>query len=122
MKLINFSAARSFGEPCIELKQCNNYLKDSECINYKCNCADGSHPYGPQCIRNAHIGQYCSKKEECMLIPEYFYSVDCKNNICTCIGGAESNIQGCVRITNSGPISFTNKLILLYLLTLFHII
>ncbi|KAF5301020.1 hypothetical protein FQR65_LT09003 [Abscondita terminalis] len=95
-------AASIIGENCNETIQCSEYIKGSFCSNKTCVCKPGSHGYGNECIRDAKLGDRCTKDSECILTADLKDSVRCTKDMCICVEGvSDKHDYGCIILSGS---------------------
>ncbi|KZC13349.1 PREDICTED: tenascin-like [Dufourea novaeangliae] len=51
--------------PCVEDRQCTDFLANTTCQNGRCDCIPGYHYAGNACYETIALGERCSRPEEC---------------------------------------------------------
>ncbi|KAF2879768.1 hypothetical protein ILUMI_26411 [Ignelater luminosus] len=111
-------AANKIGDSCAENSQCSAYITDAFCLKEVCSCRSAHHGYGNECVPDAYLGNRCTHSKECILSPEFQFSVHCQGGVCACVEGVTSeNEYGCVIVPNSSAkVYFAHLLVVLGLI------
>lgn len=100
--------ARSISFPCVEDRQCLEFLANTTCQDQQCICVTGYHAINNDCWKMAPFGGPCTKSEECYHING---AVCTDKKICGCKEGTvidEMRINCVIIATKIGDECTTN--------------